>query len=94
MSLGDNDIGDKGACVLLEDALTNENCKLTELDLGKCLLTDNCIPTLCKTLQDEHCGLKTLSLWANNESTDNGKKMLRDVEKSNVCKARGLRIRV
>jgi hypothetical protein len=93
MSLGDNDIGDKGACVLFEDALTNENCKLTELYLEGCWLTDKCIPTLCKTLQDEHCGLKTLKLLLNG-FTDEGKKMLRDLEKSNVCKARGLRIYV
>ncbi len=89
-----NDIGDEGACVLFEDALTNENCKLTELFLARCGLTDECIPTLCKTLEDERCGLKTLSLFGNNEFTDNGKKMLRDVVKSNVCKARGLTIHV
>ena len=94
LNMGDNGIGDKGACVLFEDALTNENCKLTELHLVRCSLTDKCIPTLCKTLQDEHCGLKLLRLWTNYKFTDNGKKMLRDVEKSNVCKARGLRIEV
>ena len=92
--LGGNDIGDKEACVLFEDALTNENCKLTQLDLSLCSLTDKCIPTLCKTLQDERCGLKTLWLRDDNDFTDNGKKMLRDVEKSNVCKARGFRIYV
>ena len=93
LSLMDNDIGDEGACVLFEDALTNENCKLTELALTKCSLTDNCIPILCKTLQDERCGLKTLNLSINT-FTANGKKMLRDVEKSDVCKARGLTIDV
>ncbi len=93
LSLDNNDIGDEGACVLFEDALTNENCKLTELNLFQCSLTDKCIPTLCKTLQDGRCGLKTLSL-SHDEFTDNGSKMLRDVENSNVCKARGLRIRV
>ena len=93
LSLDNSDIGDEGACVLFEDALTNENCKLTELYLFGCSLTDKCIPTLCKTLQDVRCRLKTLRLVAN-EFTDEGKKMLRDLEKSNVCKARGLRIYV
>ncbi len=67
LSLGDNDIGDKGACVLFKDALTKKNCKLTELRLDRCGLTDKCIPTLCKTLQDERCRLKTLRLYGNNE---------------------------
>ena len=93
LSLRSNDIGDEGACVLFEDALTNENCKLTELNLNWCSLTDKCIPTLCKTLQDERCGLKTVWLLMNG-FTDNGRKMLRDAEKSNVCKARGFRIYV
>ncbi len=93
LSLAGSDIGDEGACVLFENALTNENCKLTELCLRFCVLTDKCIPTLCKTLEDERCGLKTLSLLPN-KFTDNSKKMLRDVEKSNVCKARGLIIDV
>ena len=91
--LGLNDIGDKGACVLFEDALTKENCKLTQLSLVHCSLTDKCIPTLWKTLQDGRCGLKALFLQIN-EFTDNGKKMLSDLEKSNVCKARGIRIHV
>ena len=86
LSLGDNDIGDKGACVLFKDALTKKNCKLTELRLDRCGLTDKCIPTLCKTLQDGRCRLKTLRLYGNNEFTENGKKMLRDVQR----KARGL----
>ncbi len=33
LSLANSDIGDEGACVLFEGALTNENCKLTELNL-------------------------------------------------------------
>ncbi len=91
LCLGGNDIGDEGACVLFENALTNENCKLTVLHLGDCGLTDKCIPTLCKTLQDERCGLKLFFLPLN-RFTDNGKKMLDDVGKSDVGKARGLKI--
>ena len=94
LDLGNNVIGDEGACVLFEDALINENCKLTRLYLFQCSLTDKCIPTLCETLRDERCGLKTLILMENIKFTDNGKKMLGDLEKSNVCKARGFIINV
>ncbi len=75
LKLAGDGIGDEGACVLFEDALTDENCKLSELDLFQCSLTDKCITTLCKTLQDERCGLKTLNLLGNHEFTDNGEEV-------------------
>ena len=55
--LWDNAIGDKGVCMLFEDALTKEHCKLTKLHLSDCSLTDRCIPSLCKALQHERCQL-------------------------------------
>jgi hypothetical protein len=33
--------------MLFEDALMQEHCKLTELQLNWCLLTDQCISSLC-----------------------------------------------
>ena len=75
LSLEDNDIGDKGACMLFVDALTNDHCKLTELDLSECSLTDQCIPSLCKALQDERCQLTGLSLTFN-DIGDKGVDML------------------
>jgi Ran GTPase-activating protein (RanGAP) involved in mRNA processing and transport len=75
LSLVDNAIGDKGACMLFEDALTKEHCKLTDLDLDRCSLTDRCIPSLCKALQDERCQLTDLSL-AYNAIGDKGARML------------------
>ncbi len=92
LSLNLNDIGDEGVCVLFEDALTNGNCNLTELDLRDCSLTDKCIPTLCETLQDKRCGLKTLHLFDekshrfHNNFTDNGRKMLCEVRGPGDCR--------
>ena len=65
LSLWGNAVGDKGVAMLFEDALTKEHCKLTMLNLGVCSLTDQCIPSLCKALQDERCQLTDLSLWCN-----------------------------
>jgi Ran GTPase-activating protein (RanGAP) involved in mRNA processing and transport len=93
LSLNDNAIGDKGACMLFEDALTNKHCKLTELSLKGCSLTDPCIPSLCKALQDGHCVLTTLWLALNN-FTANGKKLLGDIKDYESCKARHLHIGV
>jgi hypothetical protein len=93
LSLKMNAIGDKGACMLFEDALTKEHCKLTRLCLDECSLTDHCIPSLCKALQDEHCKLTKLWLAANN-FTENGRKLLHDITNYKSCKARGLQIEV
>jgi Leucine-rich repeat (LRR) protein len=79
LSLGSNVIGDKGVCMLFEDALTKEHCKLIELDLCVCSLTDQCIPSLCKALQDERCKLTKLWLWSNYFS-ENGKRLLHDAK--------------
>ena len=70
LSLRGNDLGDKGASTLFEDALTKEHCKLTKLNLERCMLTDRCIPSLLKALQDEHCGLDKLPLWGNHFTKD------------------------
>jgi hypothetical protein len=89
--LGENDIGDEGAGMLFEDALTKEHCKLTELDLSECSLTDRCIPSLCKALQDERCKLTKLWLYIN-QFTGKGKTLLDDVQEYPSCKSRGLKL--
>jgi hypothetical protein len=82
-------ISDEGLRMLCESALTEEHCKLAELHLFKCSLTDECISELLKALQDEHCGLNKLTLTGN-KFTEKGKKTLRDIEKHKHCQARGL----
>jgi hypothetical protein len=91
LSLEQNAIGDKGAFMLFEDALTKEHCKLTELNLSSCSLTDECIPSLCKALQDGRCVLTSLHL-GNNDFAENGKKLLRGTMNYESCKARHLQI--
>ena len=55
LSIGLNNIGDEGVRLLCENALTEEHCKLTDLFLEYCSLTEHCISYLCKALQDERC---------------------------------------
>jgi hypothetical protein len=89
LSMWGNFIGDKGVGILFEDALTKEHCKLTELNVERCSLTDQCIPAVCKALQDDSCGLTKLHLGRNNFS-HNGKRLLCDAEEYQSCKNRGL----
>jgi Leucine-rich repeat (LRR) protein len=91
LSLGNNAIGDKGVSMLVEDGLTKEHCKITQLDLLECLLTDQCIPSLCKALRDDQCVLTKLSLSFNN-FTENGEKLLHDIMNDKTCKVKGLQV--
>ena len=65
VNLSCNDIGDKGARELFENGLTNEHCKLTKLSIWYCSLTNQCISSLCKALQDERCQLTDVNLGFN-----------------------------
>ncbi len=77
LSLGKNDIGDEGVRMLCTDALKREQCKLTELKLDYCWLTNQCVPLLCETLEDRNCKLD--KLWLDfNDFTENGLDLLRD----------------
>ena len=79
LSLATNAIGDEAACTLFENGLTNEHCKLTKLDLSRCSLTDQCIPSLLKVLQDKHCGLNELRL-SGNKFTEDSKQSICEVD--------------
>jgi hypothetical protein len=89
--LANNAIGDEGVRMMCTDALRRERCKLTKLYLDNCSLTDECLPLLCETLQDGHCKLINLCLSKNN-FTEEGKSLLRNVERTECCKSRGLEI--
>ncbi len=65
LSLGHNHIGDEGVRMLCTDALRREQCKLTELFVWTCKLTDQCVPPLCEALEDRNCKLYHLSLGYN-----------------------------
>lgn len=85
-------ICDEGVCKLCSDGLTKEQCGLTSLSLNSCSsITDDCIPTVCETLQDKNCKLTRLSLEYTT-ITGEGKKLLRAVQDTECCKARGLKI--
>ena len=91
LALNLNTITDKGVHTLCELALTKEDCKLECLLLQDCSLTDECIPDLLKTVQDEHCRLNELHLY-NNKFTEEGKKSIREIQTHEHCKGRGLKI--
>ncbi len=91
LSLWLNYITDRGACMLFEDALSNEHCNLTELNLAQCSLTDCCLPSLCMALQDEHCKLTDLLLHGNAIS-DEGASMFEDALSSEHCKLKKLNL--
>jgi Ran GTPase-activating protein (RanGAP) involved in mRNA processing and transport len=77
LSLEYNIIGDEGVGMLCTDALRREQCKLIELFLGVCELTDQCVPLLCEALEDRNCKLGKLSLDFNHV-TEKGLDLLRD----------------
>jgi GTPase SAR1 family protein len=87
-----NAIGDEGVGMLFGDALTTEYCKLTELNLDRCSLTDQCIPKLCEALQDKHCKLTDLSLWKNSISDAGVGKLFEDAVTKEQCKLTKLNI--
>ena len=92
LALRDNPgISDEGLRILCEHALTNEHCKLEELDLWNCSLTDDCLPELCNALQHEHCRLNKLYLYGN-KFTKKGKKSIHEIETHEHCKVKRLKI--
>ena len=91
LTVAGNVIGDEGVRMLSTDALKREQCKLTELTLSRCRLTDQCVSLLCEALQDRNCKLSVLSIYSNH-FTEEGKRLLRDVKETKSCKGRRLKI--
>ena len=86
LALGCNPgINDEGLRILCEQALTNEHCKLEELNLSHCSLTDDCVPELCNALQHKHCRLNKLYV-VGNKFTEKGKKSIYEIENINTVK--------
>ena len=93
LQLSNNDIGNKGLRALCTSALSKEQCILTKLDVDDCSLTDDCVQCLCETLKDGNCKLINLGI-TRNKFTEQGKASLRNVNRTECCEARGLKIRV
>ena len=63
-----------------------------EMKLSSCCSsTDECLPDLGKTLQDEHCRLKKLRLNGN-KFTEKGRTSIDEIAALDYCKTRGLEI--
>ena len=84
-------ISDEGLQMLCEHALLREHCKLKKLNLSGCSITDKCIPKLRETLQDENCVLIDLR-FSEKRFTKNGRELITEIGKHEVCRARGLKI--
>ena len=86
LDLGFNAIGDEGARELFENGLTNKHCNLTKLSLVYCSLTHECIPSLCKALQDERCQLNHLDLTHNTIGDKGARELFENVLTNKHCK--------
>ena len=75
LSLSCNEIKNEGLRVLCEEALTKKHCKLTSLGLGRCSLSNDCIPSLIMALPNKDCKLMSLIL-DDNPIGDKGVAML------------------
>ena len=84
-------VAEEVACMLFTDAITKEHCKLTQLIICHCWMTDKCIPILRTALQDERCRLTGLRLLGEAFSQQ-GWNVVLDVMNHESCKARGLQI--
>ena len=91
LSLGHNTMDEEVACMLFTDAITKEHCKLTQLNLSLCGMTDKCIPILRTALQDERCRLTWLEM-RKDAFSEQGRRAVLDVMNHESCKARGLQI--
>ena len=92
LSLGLNAIGDEGARELFENGLTDKHCKLTKLKLERCSLTHQCIPSLCKALQDERCQLAVLHLCSNAIGDEGARELFENGLTNKHCKLTKLKL--
>ena len=74
----------------LSDALKNENCKLTSLDLSENkIISDDGAEHLSDALKNKNCKLTSLD-FCENEITDEGAEHLSDALKNENCKLKRL----
>ena len=101
LKLGGNKIGDQGIAMLC-CALREAECSLTELSIRSCCLTDECLPSLCAAVKDQCCRLTRLTVSKPDLKrapdgdffTEQGRRLLYDVEKAEQCKTRRFKIRL
>ena len=91
LSVGNFFMGEEDACMLFTDAITKEHCKLTQLNLYLCEMTDKCIPILRTALQDKRCRLTRLRMRGDKFSAQ-GRRAVLDVMNHESCRARSLQI--
>ena len=73
-------------------SVSDGNCKLSSLELGNNILTDEGVKYLVEALRHSNSTLNSLDLWANN-ITDEGAKYLAESLKHSNCKLNSLNLR-
>ena len=76
---------------LINDALSNENCKLTNLNINDNLLTSESAKYLSNSLKSDNCQLTDINIDGN-QLTDEGIKYLCDALENFNCKLTNLGI--
>ena len=76
LDLEDNNIADEGLTKLCKEITKQKLLKLTKQNLGKCSLTNECVPALCELLRNECCNLIDLTLHENPGIYDEGLRIL------------------
>ena len=85
LTLSSNPIADEGASVLFETLIDGLR-GLTSLCMIECYFTDECIPSLCKALQDERCQLTDLYLGHNVMGDEGARELFENGLTSKYCK--------
>ena len=80
------------SCVDVRVLCGQELFKLTQLYLGGCGLTDECIPPICEFLANERCNLTLLSLEYNRLSDEGLRMLSNDALMKKQCKLENLNI--
>ena len=94
LDLGVNNIAGGGLTKLCKTITKEKLLKLTELRLGHCSLTNECVPALCELLRNECCNLIYLTLAYNRGINGEGLRILCEHALTNEhCKLKRLDLR-
>ena len=89
LKLSNDPIADEGASVLFETLIDGLR-GLTSLSMPACHFTDECIPSLCKALQDERCQLTDLGLGLNAIGDEGARELFENGLTNKHCKLTNL----
>ena len=92
LELNGNAIGEEGVSVL-SGTLVNGLRGLTGLSMDRCSLTDECMHSLCKALQDGRCQLTDLDLEGNEIGDEGARELFENGLTNEHCKLTKIKLR-